>query len=175
MNAQEILAQIDHAITEIDLVLHQWQEDLDMMSFIGSNAQFEMWTNDDPPQIIAKDALDKSVGKEVRVMHHVNGEWTQIGTATIEAGGKIRATITEDVPELRAGMTNGVSIDQDGEMKPLPAIPMHPPFEGLNKPLTIRGLHEAIARAEARADNRFRLLKSGSDLENHPFFKNKEQ
>jgi hypothetical protein len=113
VNIQEILAQIDRAVTEIDLVLHQWQEDLDMMSFIGSNATFELWTNDIPPRLVTKDVLGQAAGKELRVMNYLDGEPRQVGTAVIDENGTIKATLTEDVPQLKMHSLKGVSIRQD--------------------------------------------------------------
>lgn len=121
MNAQEILAQIDHAITEIDLLLHEWQEGLDMMSFLGVNATFELWTNDIPPRLVTKDVLAQAAGKELRVMHHVDGAWTKVGTATVDVNGLLTARIEKDVPELRKGLRNAYSIRETEMWKPLPS------------------------------------------------------
>lgn len=198
MNVQEILAQIDHAITEIDLVLHQWQEDLDMMSFIAYDVQFELWTNDDPPRVITRDVLSQAAGKELRVMHHVNGAWTQVGSAKIDGDGNLSATIDKDIPELRPTNVH-VSLGFKGEAfwNPLPSERALGPiahftmredgsvFDNvrkqefmpprLGKPLTIRGLEEAIAKYEKRNDFRYvdqNLWPEDDELLNdHPFFK----
>lgn len=173
MDVQETLTLIDHILTEIDLELYQWQEAADMMSFIGYNASFELWTNDNPPvkitSAITTEALVAAAGKELRVMNYLNGEATQVGTAVIGPDGIIAAKITEDIPELRDGMFNAFSISSTGAMKPLPA---HPPFEGLNKPLTIRGLEKIIREIDEKVEKpRFITNMSVSDtLEHHPFF-----
>lgn len=120
-HARETLNQINRAITEIDLVLHQWQEDLDMMSFIGVNATFELWTTDIPPRLVTKDVLSQAAGKELRVMHRVDGAWTKVGTAKVDKNGLLTAQIERDVPELLVGLLNAFSIDEWGAWKPLPS------------------------------------------------------
>jgi len=117
VNVQEILAQIDHAITEIDLVLHQWQEDLDMMSFIAYDASFELWTSDIPPRLVTSDVLSQAAGKELRVMHFLDGRRLQIGTATINQDGTMIARIDKDVPELRT--KTHFSLGHRGEFLPI--------------------------------------------------------
>lgn len=117
----KVLMMCEHAVTEIDLILHDWQEATDMMSFIGSNASFALWTNDIPPRLVTKDVLAQAAGKELRVMHHIDGEWTKIGTAQVDGDGKITATIEKDIPELRVGMFNRFSVGHRGEWKPLPS------------------------------------------------------
>ena len=152
----DIYLELEHAITEIDLELHQWQEDLDMMSFIGYNASVELWTNDDPPRVITKDVLAQAAGKELRVMHHIDGEWTKVGTAKIDENGLLTAEIEKDVPELRKGTLSGVSIakpawvDWDIDNN----IPVSDPRSPHN-PLRIN--HHVV---EA--------------IENHPFFKDSD-
>lgn len=206
MNVQETLAQIDHIMTEVDLELYQWQTDLDFMSFIGVNATVELWTNDDPPRVVTKDVLSQAAGKELRVMHFIEGEGrVQVGIATVNENGILVASIDRDIPELRTSMN--FSLGSDMTIKPAPVLPKNPPFEGLNKPLTIRGLHETIAENEEHLSERaamrrewlnkthtkvhdaarridLGLYKTHSkdvvdklreiDLENHPFFDNKE-
>lgn len=180
MNVQEILAQIDRAITEVDLVLHQWQEDLDMMSFIYVDASIELWTNDDPPRVVTPAVLAQAAGKELRVMNYLDGKPVQVGTAVVDENGMIQATLTEDIPQLRprnefysvASSVAHFEMDKDGNVKQyLPKI--NPPFEGLNKPLTIRGLKEAIEKAEKPRLRSWGGL-SFDELEDHlkknPFF-----
>lgn len=208
MNVQETLAQIDHIITEVDLELHDWQEALDMMSFIGLNASIELWTDDVPPQIITKDTLKNAVGKEVRVMHNIDGAWTKVGTAKVGANGEIFASVDRDIPGITDGFHNHFSLGNDGGLRPFGAlahfemasdgsvkqnIPLNPPFEGQNKPLTIRGLEEAIAKIENKKFTTNMHVKEDEltdgvhpkmtidgqevetgkyiDLANHPFFK----
>lgn len=179
MNAQETLAQIDHIMTEVDLVVYEWQEAVDMMSFIGYNASFELWTNDDPPvkitNAITTEALVAAAGKELRVMNYLNGEPTQVGTAVISPDGTIVAKLTEDVPELQGPVAH-FSMSREGVVQQWRSI--YPPFEGLNKPLTVRGLEEIVSKADAQVQrkNRFITNKSVTDthLEHHPFFDKKE-
>jgi hypothetical protein len=153
MDAQETLTQIDHIMTEVDLELYEWQEAVDMMSFIGYNASFELWTNDDPPVkitgAITTEALVAAAGKELRVMNYLNGEPTQVGTAVIGSDGTIVAKLTEDVPELQGPVAH-FSMSKEGVVHQWQ--PVNPPFEGLNKPLTIRGLDKIIAEAEAKIE-----------------------
>lgn len=160
MNAQETLAQIDHIMTEVDLELYQWQTDLDFMSFIGVNATVELWTNDDPPRVVTKDVLSQAAGKELRVMHFIEGEGrVQVGTATVNENGILVATIDRDIPELRT--SRNFSLGSDMSIRPVPAVEKYPsPFDnhihypGSNEPLTIRGLHEAIAKNEEHLSER---------------------
>lgn len=160
MNVQETLTQIDHIMTEVDLELYQWQTDLDMMSFIGVNATVELWTNDHPPRVVTKDVLSQAAGKELRVMHHIDGEWTKVGTAKVDAHGQIFASIDRDIPGITDGVYNHFSLGHDGGVRPLPADQNLWPdgrmlaTPALGKPLTIRGLHEAIAKEEERNKRR---------------------
>lgn len=177
MNAQETLAQIDHIMTEVDLVVYEWQEAVDMMSFIGSNAQFAMWTDEIPPRVVTA----KNIGllplqgiHEVRVMHFTEDGWAKVGTAKIGVDGNFIATIDREVPGLTDIKTD-FSVSDEGALFSLPAkkgvdwdidnnIPLkdnpawNPPFEGLNKPLTIRGLEKIIDEIDDK-------------IERHPFFR----
>jgi len=206
MNVQETLAQIDHIMTEVDLELYEWQTATDMMSFLGTNATFAMWTNEVPPRVVTSKnitLLPFQGIEEVRVMHFTEEGWSKVGTARIDGYGNFEARLDHDIPGLTdTGLA--CSIDESGKMFPLPAFPKHPPFEGLNKPLTIRDLHEAIAKLEAEQPRiageygikgmrwgqhpqkkiDLGLYKTHSEevvdklreneLENHPFFNNKE-
>lgn len=137
MNAQETLAQIDHIMTEVDLELYEWQTATDMMSFIGSNAQFAMWTDEVPPRIVTSkniSLLPLQGIKDVRVMHFTKDGWTKVGTAKINEDGNFIAKIDRDIPGL-TDINTDFSIDGVGNMKPvlLPAFPKaagFPPFEG---------------------------------------------
>lgn len=46
MNAQELLEQCDHALTEVDIELMEWQEAVDFMSFIGQSVPMKLWVDD---------------------------------------------------------------------------------------------------------------------------------
>jgi hypothetical protein len=164
VNVQETLAQIDHIMTEVDLELYEWQTAMDMMSFIGSNAQFAMWTDEIPPRVVTS----KNIGllplqgiHDVRVMHFTKDGWTKVGSARINEDGNFVAKIDRDIPGL-TDIKSDFSLDGLGNLKPvlLPAFPKNPPFEGLNKPLTpvrLQGLDWEFG-----------------EFENHPFFNNKE-
>lgn len=206
MNAQETLAQIDHMMTEIDLALYQWQTDLDMMSFIGQDYPLRLWTNDDPPMIMTlaeAPNLLKNDYREVRVMQRQDGVWTKVGTAQLNPmSGRLIANIEDEevvkkiqgpIPAMSFGdRSTYFNVDEDGEFRRL--LPLNPPFEGLNKPLTIRGLEEAIAKEEKQREGRQSWLDDLSkkvndkinrdfiyteqnlwpaddeELNNHPFF-----
>lgn len=163
MNAQEILAQVDRIITEVDLVLYEWQEAVDMMSFIGVNATFELWTNDHPPRLVTKDVLSQAAGKELRVMNYLGGgKPVQIGTAVIDENGMIQATITEDVPELRP--VRHFSVSTRGKM-----IPHYKP-----EPVVQALSHYTMHKDGSVTDNftgRKIVQAYDPDVENHPFFK----
>lgn len=189
MDVQEILAQIDHAVTEIDLVLHQWQEDLDMMSFISSNAQFAMWTDEVPPRVVTSrniSLLPLQGIKDVRVMHFTEDGWTKVGTARINEDGNFVTKIDRDIPGL-TDVNMNFSIDALGSLKPV-ILPGWPKSE----PLKIRGLEEAIEKAEASNQRRLAMFEKDKPtwdidnnipaddprspwhegtIENHPFFK----
>jgi hypothetical protein len=169
MNAQEILAQIDHAMTEVDLVLWQWQTDLDMMSFIGQEIPLKLWTNDDPPVVVTLANMENTLKKPVRVMHHVNGEWTQVGTAEVTSDGRILANIdTDAVPELKppkmsfsiAEPLAHFEVGSDGKWKQNFPIDDFDPAFLYSKPQMKYPPFENEAAAKL--------------IENHPFFK-KEQ
>lgn len=191
MDVEAALKWCDEVITEVDLELYQWTTDLDMMSFIGQEIPLRLWTHDDPPIVMELTNFTNTLpaNKPVRVMHHVDGEWTQVGTAEIDPKtGMLLGTLTQEVPELTEHIVGGFSIhdeegpfahfhiNRDGDWKQ--NYPIHPPFESLNKPLTVRGLEEIITKAEAQAQrhNRFITNMSVEDthLEKHPFF-DKEQ
>jgi hypothetical protein len=206
MDVQDALQWCDQVITEVDLELYQWTTDLDMMSFIGQEIPLRLWTNDDPPVVMELSNFKNTLpaNKPVRVMHHVNGEWTQVGSAEIDpATGMLLGTLTQEVPELTRGVVGGFSvhseegplahfhINRDGDWKQ--NVPIHPefdpekhwavpanvwreaanfpPFEGLNKPLTVHGLDKIIAEIE-EAPKKFITNMSVEDthLEHHPFF-----
>lgn len=151
MNVQETLAQIEHILTEVDLVLYEWTEAVDMMSFISSNAQIEMWTNEIPPRVVTIRNIDllKLQGvRDVRIMHFTPHGWTKIGTTRLDEGPLAH-----------------FEVGQKGELKP--KFPIHPPFEGFNKP-TGTEVRNRILRyfSEDRVD---------PWIDNHPFFKYEEK
>lgn len=167
MNAQEILTQIDHIITEIDLELHEWQEAMDMMSFIGSNAQFAMWTDEKPHRVVTSrniTLLPLQGITDVRVMHFTKDGWEKVGTAKINRDGNFVAQIDRDIPGF-TDINTDFSIDGVGNMKPV-VLPGNPPFESFNKPLT-RDVYDFDKK------NRYSLKQFG--VENHPFFNTKEE
>ncbi len=176
MNVQETLAQIDHAITEIDLALHEWQEGLDMMSFIYVDVSFELWTNDDPPRLVTAAVLAQTAGKELRVMHIIEGKPTQVGTAVVNSNGILEASITKEVPGLTDAGPMSFSVDREDIWKPLPSerALLNPPFEGFGIQWIKEKTNDAIMahRDHFREEHRKHLERI--DIENHPFFK-KEQ
>lgn len=121
---------IEHTMTEVDLALWQWQDDIDMLVFAGMEVSLVLYHegeeievqgrlhhdgealkmsgsvslglaffNDVPrdPEVVVKETK-----KVVRVMTKRNGEWVQVGGAEVDPKtGKLHATLTEDVPELR--------------------------------------------------------------------------
>ena len=210
-----LLKAAERLLTEMDINLHEWQEIMDMMSFLAVDASFALWTNDIPPRLVTPSILAEAAGKELRVISYLGETPTQVGTAVVGKDGHITATITEDVPELRDGMMNAFSISRDGrlasraakkntefinepdgrtyirnrETKQVYAFyptqeidrKVHPPVEGLNKPLTIVDLekiYEGIEKNEQRKfttnmkiDGQDMPVSPSIDLENHPFFK----
>jgi hypothetical protein len=177
---------MEQAITEIDLLLHEWQEAMDMMSFIGVNASFELWTDDNPPRIVTKEALSQMVGKELRVMHHVDGAWTKVGVGKVDKDGILTAEIHEDIPELRDGLMNRFSISPRGEWKPLPSqrafepgVPLTHIHFGKNgeviKNLLVDGVLPKQAHVSIDRVDEQNLWPEGDDLlDDHPFFNHKE-
>lgn len=200
MDVQAALEWCDQIITEVDIDLMEWNQALDRVSLAGIYVPIELWTNDDPPRQVTSSVLSQAAGKELRVMHHVNGEWTKIGTAKVDGDGRITAEITANVPELKP-YYGSVSIREplahfeigpDGKWKQNYPLAGFDPMS-LCKPLTIRGLEEAIAKEEDRLQRRNRWLDAISsekpltkfvrtqssadtepDIENHPFFNQKE-
>lgn len=174
MDAQEILTQIDHIITEVDLELHEWQEAMDMMSFIGTNAQMAMWTDEVPPRIVTARNITLLPLKgitEVKVMHFTKDGWTKVGMAKISETGNFIAKLDHDIPGI-TDVNYDFSLDNVGNMKPV-LLPANPPFEGMNKP---------VSKIDWDISNNVPLKDSptwwdGTDrvknlnLEDHPFFK----
>lgn len=162
MNVQETLTQIDHIMTEVDLVLWQWQTDLDMMSFLGVNATFELWTTDIPPRLVTKDVLAQAAGKELRVMKYHYGNRVQIGTAVIDGNGALAH----------------FTMDKDGNVKQnVPKV--NPPFEGANKPVTgirLNDFHVEDGWVERKIYMKHTfdpddMVDTVDFIEEHPFFK----
>lgn len=175
MNAQETLAQIDHIMTEVDLVVYEWQEAVDMMSFIGYNASFELWTNDDPPRLVTRDVLAQAAGKELRVMHRIEGKWTPIGSAVVDKNGQVQVSITKDVPELTAGVMDAFSIDRHGGVHPLPrehGALAH--FEIDEKGNVKKGVDWDIDNNIPLKDNPY-WNPPFEGFENHPFFRTQSE
>lgn len=170
MNAQETLAQIDHIMTEVDLEIYQWQDDLDMMSFIGIEVIVPMmlWTNDDPPLVVTLSNMEDTLINDrrgVRVMHHKDGEWGQIGTAEVDVyTGIIHMDITEDVPMLRDGVIGaaGFALTNHGPLRARPQM---------------RAQTDQDDTIEWDIDNNIPLKDNPNwnppfeGFENHPFFK----
>lgn len=195
MNAQEILTQIDHAFTEIDLVLHEWTEAVDMMSFIGQDVPLKLWTNDTPPVVLELTDFPNLLAcqdQDVRVMHFRDGEWTRVGSARVNRmSGRLIATIEDgEVADMLRGPSGAnpysfaekplahFSLDEVGDWKQL--FPLNPPFEGANKPLTEFSIY---SDKDWDIDNNVPLKDSPTwwngipeeTLENHPFFNTKEE
>lgn len=98
-----------------------------------------------------------------------DGKRIEVGFAeyTVLPNGDIvaRGEVTAHIPELH---------------EPLPAFSIaesgFPPFEGLSKPLTVRGLEKIIEHDEEK-QNRLQKIRESipefnkTDFENHPFFK----
>lgn len=180
MNEQEILTQIDHIITEVDLELHQWQEDLDMMSFIGINAEMAMWTDEVPPRIVTArniTLLPLQGITDVKVMHFTKDGWTKVGTAKISETGNFIAKLDHDIPGI-TDVNYDFSLDNVGNMKPvlLPAFPRNPPFEGFNKSITkaTPKFDPPFAKDVYGFEDMTERIKN-LNLENHPFFNTKEE
>lgn len=173
MDAQETLAQIDFMMNVIDLEMRKWWEALDMMSFIGQDVPLMLWTNDDPPTKLPMSQLPNLLEyniHEVRVMHLKDGEWGEVGTAKLDhKTGEIVAAFDGS----RHGPLAHFEMDKDGNVKQNFRI-NYPPFEGFNKPLTIREvLDEAIAKEEQRRQNRHSWIYP-DDIEHHSFFKKED-
>lgn len=188
MDVEAALKWCDEVITEVDLELYQWTTDLDMMSFIGQEIPLRLWTHDDPPIVMELTNFTNTLpaNKPVRVMHHVDGEWTQVGTAEIDPkSGMLLGTLTQEVPELTEHIVGGFSIhdeegpfahfhiNRDGDWKQM--LPLHPPFEGINRPVSRVKLDE-IRRKVSNGDmtinaGRKELGLPVNSIENHPFFR----
>lgn len=121
MNARDTLALVDHILFAVDQELKQWWEALDMMSFIGQDVPMKLWTNDDPPITVTLANMKNTLlpEKPVRVMHFKDGEWGQVGTAVLDPNtGVVKATVTEDIPELRMGANDAYHIEPRGNLEP---------------------------------------------------------
>jgi hypothetical protein len=164
MNVQETLTQIDHIMTEVDLVLYEWTEAVDMMSFIGVDTTFAMWTDEIPPRIVTSrniSLLPLQGIHDVRVMHLTANGWTKVGTARINEDGNFVARIDLEIPGLTDMKTN-FSIDEVGKFRPLPSQQAFEP----KLPLA----HFSIDNDGKLKQNR-PLNPPFESFENHPFFK----
>lgn len=94
MDAMQQLAEIDHAMTEIDLGLYEWQTAMDMMSFIGQDIPMRVYEAE-PAQ------MERMVVKRVPLIRHEEGERVVIGTVDLDEGlDVIRAEVNADQAEI---------------------------------------------------------------------------
>jgi hypothetical protein len=89
----ETLAAIEHAMTEIDLILWTWQTDLDMMSFIGQDATMQFTP--------ASDSTDVLIVKRVPLIREEDGKRHVIGVAEVDRNsGVFKAEVKPEYAEL---------------------------------------------------------------------------
>lgn len=76
MDQQKILAEIDHAMTEVDLLLMEWNFGIDAMSFVIGEAKTVLKINvDDRPVKETKVTIEKEPTLHMRF----NGKWEPVG------------------------------------------------------------------------------------------------
>lgn len=96
MDAMKVLAEIDHAMTEIDLALYDWQTAADMMSFIGQDIPMRVYE-------VESAQLERLTVKRIPLAKYENHERVIIGIADVnEKSGVIRAEVQEDQAEILA-------------------------------------------------------------------------
>jgi hypothetical protein len=97
MNEWETLAEIDHAMMQVDIDMMEWQGHLDMAALAGVGQPFQVWTNDDPPVVVTKENFEDQAGKTVRLMTFSGGEWSKIGDGTMTPSGKFQVWVPKTV------------------------------------------------------------------------------
>jgi hypothetical protein len=164
---RNVVTALEHIITEMDIDLQAWQGHLDMVSLAGVGiSKFELWTNDDPPKKVTPANVEETLidKKPVRVMHRINGQWDQIGTAEIDPRtGALSASITKPIPEITVGILKDFTINSLGGMvfssayQALASTPgsgvVEIPRVGIPEPQTNTGVMPDL------------------DIDNHEFFK----
>lgn len=176
MDQLKILAEIDHALTEVDLILWTWQTDLDMMSFIGQDIPIRVyeaepkdvdmtfkrvptlniktdgeWVEIPPP------AEPEKIITRVPLVKYEDGKRVVIGIADVdEANGVMKAEVFEDHAEILAipGGHSFSIMDED------PPVFDHTEIK--------RQLRNIISPSLYR--NQY-AHSAGDIIDNHPFFK----
>jgi hypothetical protein len=164
MDQQQILADIEHVMTEIDLVLWTWQTDLDMMSFIGQEVPMRTY---EPPADWVAEQVDLQV-KRVPLVRYTDGNRVVIGVAEVnENSGVMKAHVNREHAELLSiPGDNAYSISDEGE----------PPLDHEDIRIQLRSLALNNMYANPFAGPPLKMKHNGSwldvaDLENHSFFK----
>jgi hypothetical protein len=109
MNQQEILAEIDHTMTEIDLLLWEWQTAADMMSFFGQDVPLKIYVDERPVE-----EAKVTVEKEPVLHMRFEGQWKPVGYE-IGVDDEVPLVRYEDGKRIEIG-TAKVNID-DGTIK----------------------------------------------------------
>lgn len=178
MKNWELLAEIDHAMMQISIDMMEWQGHLDMAALAGVGMPVELWTDDDPPKKITASDVPKIVkAKPVRVMHRMNGEWSQVGTGVIDSEGVFSAELTEDIPEMAMNTLRHFSVRNELPPEPsayetLVAMPgsgvVEIPRVGIPLAKPTPGLVQDLLNLPSTKRSIKGLFP---DIENHPFFK----
>lgn len=108
MDTKQVLADIDHAMTEIDLALYEWQTATDMMSFIGQDIPMYVYET-------APAQMERLTVKRVPLVRYESGERIVIGVADVDqASGVIKAEVHAEHAEILAIPGGSYSIaDED--------------------------------------------------------------
>lgn len=181
----DLLAEIDRALTLMDIDLMEWRGHLDMAALAGVGMPVELWTDDDPPRVITREVMPEAAGKEVRVMLRKDGKWGQVGTGTIDANGNFAAEITEEVPELSMHALRHFSLRRNLPTEPLsyetlvvmpgsgvveiPRVELPPSKYDLGLLREKLAQHDIMELPEIKTS--LKGIIPGLDLDNHPFFK----
>lgn len=198
MNEKEILARCEAVITEVDIQLMEWRDKIDLTLFAGQDVPLVLYTNDERLEIGTArlhhdDGALKMTGEitaELAFFNDQPGAYSlgfdiqtpgvdEIDPEPYQRKLKAIAYIPRSIPNHEYVAKAHFTMEADGTvwdnytgekiaLSRAERLANHPPFEGLNKPLTIHGLEEAIYKEEQRREKR------QSYLDDHPFFKNQE-
>lgn len=187
MDQQQILANIDHAMTEIDLALWNWQTDLDMMSFIGQDIPVRILTPTDVldvtytrhplPAMQGKIEIVEAAAKpekitRVPLVKYVGRDRIVIGIADVDqSNGVMRAEVYDWDKELLSIPTAFSISDED------PPVLDHTEIKAQLRDLVGPHLYSNPYTFKPVLPKSIlhEYSELGDHLDNHPFFKNTEQ
>lgn len=165
---QRIMNEIDHAMTEIDLTLWNWQTDLDMMSFIGQEISMKLYKAED------YDPVEIMTVRRVPLVKHVAGERIVIGAADVDLNsGVVQAVIGDQYAEI-VGIPGSFSImDEDPPLYDHDKIRQQ--LNTIIDPELYRNPYQRVPKVDLKMKvaGAWVPIDQIPDhvLENHPFFK----